>query len=140
MNRLAPHADDEDPDAPDVPEPMGPDTKEPDDNKTLSSPISELETRLFKNRTVLVFGAINDKVARDVTGRLLALASDWAFMVTKDSAAGYARDRHARHHREARLLADLIERGDVAAADDLARRLRSVDGPFGHLDARLLTG
>ena len=38
---------------------------------------------------------------------LLALASDWAFMVTKDSAAGYARDRHDRHHREARMLADL---------------------------------
>lgn len=73
--------DDEDPDgpgpdAPDVPEPMGPDVKEPGDNKTLSSPINELESRLFKTRTVLVFGAINDKVARDVTGRLLALASD----------------------------------------------------------------
>jgi 1,4-alpha-glucan branching enzyme len=59
-------------------------------------------------------------------------------MVTKDSAAGYARDRHVRHHREARLLADLVERGDVAAADDLARRLRAADGAFGHLDARLL--
>ena len=76
LNRFAPYADDEDPDAPDVPEPMGPDTKEPDDNKTLSSPINELETRLFNTRKVLVFGAINDKVARDVTGRLLALASD----------------------------------------------------------------
>ena len=76
-----------------------------------------------------------DQLARTT---LLALASDWAFMVTKDSAAGYARDRHARHHREARLLADLVERGDVATADDLARRLHSVDGPFGHLDARLL--
>ena len=76
-----PHLDDEDPDGPgpggpDVPEPMGPDVKEPGDNKTLSSPINELESRLFKTRTVLVFGAINDKVARDVTGRLLALASD----------------------------------------------------------------
>ena len=76
LNRFAPHADDEDPDSPDVPEPIGPDPKEPDDNKTLSSPINELETRLFNTRKVLVFGAINDKVARDVTGRLLALASD----------------------------------------------------------------
>ena len=76
LNRFAPHADDEDPDAPDVPEPIGPEPKEPDDNKTLSSPINELETRLFNTRKVLVFGAINDKVARDVTGRLLALASD----------------------------------------------------------------
>jgi len=70
---------------------------------------------------------------------LLALSSDWAFMVTKDSAAGYAHDRHARHHREARELADLVERGDPRAAG-VAARLRVVDGPFGHLDARLLTG
>ncbi len=71
--------DDEDPetpDQPDVPEPMGPEPKEPGDNKTLNSPINELESRLLKQRKVLVFGAINDKVARDVTGRLLALASD----------------------------------------------------------------
>jgi ATP-dependent Clp protease protease subunit len=66
---------DHDPDGPDVPEPRGPDQKEPDDNKTLSSPINELESRLLKQRKVLIFGAINDKVARDVTGRLLALAS-----------------------------------------------------------------
>ena len=75
MTRL----DEEEPDAPDqpdVPEPMGPDTKEPTDNRTLSSPINELESRLLKQRKVLVFGAINDKVARDVTGRLLALASE----------------------------------------------------------------
>ena len=78
--------------------------------------------------------------ARDQLARstLLALASDWAFMVTKDSAAGYARERHARHHRDALLLADLVERGDVTAARSLAMRLLAVDGPFGHLDARLL--
>ena len=68
----------ETPDSPDVPEPMGPDTKEPGDNRTLSSPINELESRLLKQRKVLIFGAINDKVARDVTGRLLSLASDGA--------------------------------------------------------------
>ena len=68
--------DPETPEQPDVPEPMGPEPKEPTDNRTLSSPINELESRLFKQRKVLVFGAINDKVARDVTGRLLALASE----------------------------------------------------------------
>jgi 1,4-alpha-glucan branching enzyme len=60
-------------------------------------------------------------------------------MVTKDSAAGYARDRHARHHAEARRLADLLERGDLAAATAYADELHRVDGPFGSLDARLLT-
>jgi ATP-dependent Clp protease protease subunit len=53
---------------------MGPEPKEPGENTTLSSPINELESRLLKQRKVLIFGAINDKVARDVTGRLLALA------------------------------------------------------------------
>ena len=68
--------DDDEPGSPDVPEPMGPEPKEPGDNRTLSSPINELESRLLKQRKVLIFGAINDKVARDVTGRLLSLASE----------------------------------------------------------------
>ncbi len=74
-----PRLDDDEPDAPDqpdVPEPMGPEPREPGDNRTLNSPINELESRLLKQRKVLIFGAINDKVARDVTGRLLALASE----------------------------------------------------------------
>jgi ATP-dependent Clp protease protease subunit len=72
-DRLDSRLDDDDPE---VPEPVGPEPREPGDNRTLSSPINELETRLFTQRKVLVFGAINDKVARDVTGRLLALAGD----------------------------------------------------------------
>jgi ATP-dependent Clp protease, protease subunit len=61
-------------DEPEVPEPIGPEPREPDENRTLASPINELENRLFRQRKVLVFGAINDRVARDVTGRLLALS------------------------------------------------------------------
>lgn len=81
MTRLDPRFDDDDdepdaPDSPDVPEPRGPEPKEPGDNRTLTSPINELESRLLKQRKVLIFGAINDKLARDVTGRLLALASE----------------------------------------------------------------
>jgi ATP-dependent Clp protease protease subunit len=72
-NRLIPSLDDDDPE---VPEPVGPEPREPGDNRTLSSPVNELEIRLFNQRKVLVFGAITDKVARDVTGRLLALAGD----------------------------------------------------------------
>ncbi len=66
---------DEEPGNPDVPEPLGPEPREPDDNKTLSSPVNELENRLLRERKVLVFGAITDKLARDVTGRLLSLAA-----------------------------------------------------------------
>jgi ATP-dependent Clp protease, protease subunit len=66
----------DDPDEPDVPVPPGPEPHEPDENKALTSPINELESRLLRQRKVLVFGAIDDKIARDVTGRLLALAAD----------------------------------------------------------------
>jgi ATP-dependent Clp protease protease subunit len=69
------HVASDPPEQPEVPEPPEPDQHEPDDNRTLSSPINELESRLLSQRKVLVFGAINDKLARDVTARLLALAS-----------------------------------------------------------------
>ncbi|WP_428390867.1 ATP-dependent Clp protease proteolytic subunit [Lichenicoccus sp.] len=94
--------DDEDPEAPDgpdVPQPNGPEPKEPEDNKTLSSPINELEKRLFDQRKVLIFGAINDKVARDVTGRLLALAgaSDKPIDVYVNSPGGHVESGDTIH-------------------------------------------
>ncbi|MDQ1659876.1 MAG: 1,4-alpha-glucan branching enzyme, partial [Cryptosporangiaceae bacterium] len=76
-----------------------------------------------------------DQLAREA---LLALSSDWAFMVTKDSAAGYARDRAAAHASRFAELAGLIESGRPEAALTLAAQLRRIDGPFGHLDARTL--
>ena len=75
-----------------------------------------------------------DQLAREA---LLALSSDWAFMVSHDSAAGYARDRAARHAARVHELADRLDAGDRAGAAALAERLRAVDGPFGHLDARV---
>jgi ATP-dependent Clp protease, protease subunit len=91
--------DDEDPNTPDIPEPGGPEKSEPDDNKTLSSPINELETRLFDQRKVLIFGAINDKLARDVTGRLLALAgaSDKPIDVYVNSPGGHVESGDTIH-------------------------------------------
>jgi 1,4-alpha-glucan branching enzyme len=77
-----------------------------------------------------------DQLAREA---LLALSSDWAFCVTKDSAAGYARDRFATHRRRFDELADLLAAGRSDAAERLAGTFRALDGPFGHLDARLLS-
>lgn len=74
-----------------------------------------------------------DQLAREA---LLALSSDWAFMVSHDSAASYARDRAAAHAGRLHALADLLDAGDPAGAAALASSLRAVDGPFGHLDAR----
>lgn len=101
LRMTAPHLDDDDdePETPDVPEPIGPEKKEPDENKTLSSPINELESRLFSQRKVLIFGAINDKLARDVTGRLLALAgaSDKPIDVYVNSPGGHVESGDTIH-------------------------------------------
>jgi 1,4-alpha-glucan branching enzyme len=77
-----------------------------------------------------------DQLARQA---LLTLASDWAFMVTRDQAAGYARDRAAGHRAAFHRLAELVERHDPGAAAEAARQ-RASDGPFGALDARELAG
>ena len=63
----------------------------------------------------------------------LALSSDWAFMVTKDSAADYARYRAKVH---ADRFAELVALRRAGRGRDRAVGLRLVDGPFGHLDAR----
>jgi 1,4-alpha-glucan branching enzyme len=71
---------------------------------------------------------------------LLALASDWAFMVTKDSAAAYARDRAVGHAARVDELAGLLAAGRPGVA---ARRIAAwgaQDRVFGHVDARLLHG
>ncbi|MGZ4486222.1 MAG: DUF1957 domain-containing protein, partial [Nocardioidaceae bacterium] len=73
-----------------------------------------------------------DQLAREA---LLALSSDWAFMVSRDSAADYARSRFRQHAGLFDRLAALIEQGDPSAAV-LAAEARRSDGPFGHLDAR----
>lgn len=73
-----------------------------------------------------------DQLARDA---LLTLSSDWAFMVSKDSAAGYARERVAAHETAFSALARAIDEGRGMA---VAPGQRTIDGPFGHLDARAL--
>ena len=91
--------EDDEPDGPDVPAPDAPGKEEPSDNKTLSSPVNELEKRLFDQRKVLIFGAINDRVARDVTGRLLALAgaSDDPIDVYVNSPGGHVESGDTIH-------------------------------------------
>ncbi|GAA2778948.1 glycoside hydrolase family 57 protein [Saccharopolyspora taberi] len=69
---------------------------------------------------------------------LLALASDWAFMISHDAGAGYARDRAHEHGSRAHRMLDLLESGRSAEAEELAAGLRERDAAFGHLDARLL--
>jgi 1,4-alpha-glucan branching enzyme len=63
---------------------------------------------------------------RLATEALLALSSDWAFMVTKDSAADYALRRAAGHRARVTELAAALRAGAAG----------SPGGPFGHVDAR----
>lgn len=67
---------------------------------------------------------------------LLALSSDWAFMVTKDSAADYALARAHSHGSEVALLADLVEAGQHERAARMVADLDARDTLFGGLDAR----
>jgi 1,4-alpha-glucan branching enzyme len=78
---------------------------------------------------------VADQLARSL---LLALASDWAFMITKDSAADYARKRHFFHHSDTHRLAALMadQGADSVPAYREAWAQRTINGPFGHLDAR----
>ena len=56
------------------------DPDEPEDDKKAAgpAPLNEIESRLLKLRKVMIFGEINDKLAREVTARLLALAAESA--------------------------------------------------------------
>jgi 1,4-alpha-glucan branching enzyme len=77
---------------------------------------------------------------RDALARqaLLALSSDWAFMVTKDSAADYARGRAREHAERVVEIADLLDAGRVGRAARVAEDTSRRDTLFGQLDARLL--
>jgi 1,4-alpha-glucan branching enzyme len=90
----------------------------------------------------LPFAATTRDPVLDQTVReaMLALSSDWAFMVTKDSAADYARRRAKVHGDRFAELASLIRSGHRSHALARTRELVAEDGPFGHLDARLLGG
>jgi 1,4-alpha-glucan branching enzyme len=78
---------------------------------------------------------MRDGLARQA---LLALSSDWAFMVSKDSAANYARGRAYLHAERVVELSELIGEGRLAEARAAVERYDAQDTLFGQLDARLL--
>src|SRR5258708_34740027 len=57
-------------------EPEESDTPETEEKKPAEALVNELESRLLKERKVMVFGQINDKLARDVVARILTLAGE----------------------------------------------------------------
>ncbi|OXR45012.1 putative 1,4-alpha-glucan branching enzyme [Nocardia cerradoensis] len=78
---------------------------------------------------------VADQLLREA---ILAVSSDWAFMVSKDSAAGYARDRAHQHAHAVREIAAAVTAGQLAKARQLAAGWYAADGFFPALDARRL--
>ncbi|NTY61997.1 1,4-alpha-glucan branching protein domain-containing protein [Mycolicibacterium sphagni] len=79
--------------------------------------------------------SVADQILRET---LLTVSSDWPFMVSKDSAADYARYRAHLHAHAAREISDALASGRRDAAERLAAGWNRADGLFGALDARRL--
>jgi 1,4-alpha-glucan branching enzyme len=78
---------------------------------------------------------VADQLLREA---ILTVSSDWAFMVSKDSAAGYARGRAHQHAHAVREIAGAVAGGQLAKARQLAAGWYVADGLFPALDARRL--
>ena len=79
--------------------------------------------------------AVADQILRET---LLTVSSDWPFMVSKDSAADYARYRAHLHAHATREIAGAMSSGRREHAQRLADGWNRADGLFGALDARRL--
>ncbi|MEU5843336.1 glycoside hydrolase family 57 protein [Rhodococcus sp. NPDC047139] len=80
---------------------------------------------------------VHDQMLREA---LLTVSSDWAFMVSKDTAAAYARDRAHKHAHALREIAEAVDAGRDDAAERLAAGWNRADNLFPGLDARRLPG
>jgi 1,4-alpha-glucan branching enzyme len=78
---------------------------------------------------------VADQILRET---LLTVSSDWPFMVSKDSAADYARYRAHLHAHATREIAGALASGRRQHAQRLADGWNRADGLFGSLDARRL--
>jgi 1,4-alpha-glucan branching enzyme len=78
---------------------------------------------------------VADQILREA---LLTVSSDWPFMVSKDTAAEYARYRAHLHAHATREIADALAAGRREHAERLAGNWNRADGLFGALDARRL--
>lgn len=80
---------------------------------------------------------VADQILRET---LLTVSSDWPFMVSKDSAADYARYRAHLHAHATREISGALAAGRRDHAQRLAATWNRADGLFGALDARRLPG
>ena len=92
-------------------------------------------TALGATDTPPVRNFVADQILRET---LLTVSSDWPFMVSKDSAADYARYRAHLHAHATREIAGAMASGREEHAQRLANGWNRADGLFGALDARRL--
>ena len=105
--------------------------------KRLFAVLDELRLRDGSSRLDGVRGGRHPAADQLVREAMLASSSDWAFMITRDTAAGYAWQRARSHAERFFALADALQAGGApGAATGLATELYRLDGPFGQLDAR----
>jgi 1,4-alpha-glucan branching enzyme len=78
---------------------------------------------------------VADQILRET---LLTVSSDWPFMVSKDSAADYARYRAHLHAHATREIAGALASGRRETAQRLTDGWNRADGCFAALDARRL--
>ncbi|MDT7759936.1 MAG: 1,4-alpha-glucan branching enzyme [Mycobacterium sp.] len=107
-------------------------------NEVVDAALSTVDKALTQNASV---GAptprdrVADQILREA---LLTVSSDWPFMVSKDTAADYARYRAHLHAHATREIADALASGRRDHAQRLTDGWNRADGLFGALDARRL--
>ena len=94
-----------------------------------------VDKALAQNDNAPARDLVADQILRET---LLTVSSDWPFMVSKDSAADYARYRAHLHAHATREIAEALASGRRDAAVRLAEGWNRADGLFGALDARRL--
>jgi ATP-dependent Clp protease protease subunit len=80
-------------------EPEEPEAPETQGTKPAEPPVNELESRLLKGRKVMIFGQIDDKLARDAVARILTLAeeSDKPIQIFVNSQGGHVESGDSIH-------------------------------------------
>ena len=103
--------------------------------EVVETALSTVDKALAQTDTAPTRDPVADQILRET---LLTVSSDWPFMVSKDSAADYARYRAQLHAHATREICDALASGRRDAAIRLAKGWNAADGLFGALDARRL--
>jgi 1,4-alpha-glucan branching enzyme len=104
-------------------------------SEVVDTALSTVDKALAQTGTAPTRDVVADQILRET---LLTVSSDWPFMVSKDSAADYARYRAHLHAHATREITGALASGRREVAERLAEGWNRADGLFGALDARRL--